>query len=78
MYQNNVSMASEPTLHTPLCKLLGIKYPIMLAGMARTSGAELAAAVSNAGGIGCIGGLGYTPSQMKEVNIEHTVSFPRN
>lgn len=41
----------------------------MLAGMARTSGAELAAAVTNAGGIGCIGGLGYSPKQMKEVRV---------
>ena len=35
--------------------------------MARTSGAPLAAAVSNAGGMGCIGGLGYTPKQLQEV-----------
>lgn len=60
-------MSNTPTLSTPLCKLLGIKYPIMLAGMARTSGGPLAAAVSNAGGIGCIGGLGYSPKQLQEV-----------
>lgn len=35
--------------------------------MARTSGGPLAAAVSNAGGLGCIGGLGYTPSQLREI-----------
>lgn len=56
-----------PTLHTPLCDLLGIKYPIILAGMARTSGGPLAAAVSNAGGLGVIGGLGYTPSQLQSI-----------
>ncbi|RMD41892.1 hypothetical protein DV735_g3214, partial [Chaetothyriales sp. CBS 134920] len=56
-----------PSLTTPLCTLLGIKYPIMLAGMARTSGGPLAAAVSNAGGIGTIGGLGYTPEQLQEI-----------
>lgn len=60
-------MSNTPTLSTPLCKLLGIKYPIMLAGMARTSGGPLAAAVSNAGGIGCIGGLGYSPKQLQEI-----------
>jgi NAD(P)H-dependent flavin oxidoreductase YrpB (nitropropane dioxygenase family) len=60
-------MSSPPALNTPLTKLLGIKYPIMLAGMARTSGGPLAAAVSNAGGIGTIGGLGYTPKQLQEV-----------
>ncbi|ETN38495.1 uncharacterized protein HMPREF1541_06530 [Cyphellophora europaea CBS 101466] len=60
-------MSSPPPLSTPLCKLLGIKYPIMLAGMARTSGGPLAAAVTNAGGIGTIGGLGYSPKQLQEI-----------
>ncbi|KAF2094045.1 2-nitropropane dioxygenase [Rhizodiscina lignyota] len=58
---------AAPTLQTPLCKLLGIKYPIILAGMARTSGGPLAAAVSNAGGLGVIGGLGYTPQQLQDI-----------
>lgn len=60
-------MASPPSLQTPLCKLLGIRYPIILAGMARTSGGPLAAAVSNAGGLGVIGGLGYTPEQLQAI-----------
>lgn len=60
-------MAPPPALETPLCKLLGIKYPIILAGMARTSGGPLAAAVSNAGGLGVIGGLGYTPEQLQSI-----------
>ncbi|KIV78152.1 hypothetical protein PV11_09898 [Exophiala sideris] len=60
-------MSSQPVLSTPLTKLLGIKHPIMLAGMARTSGGPLAAAVSNAGGIGTIGGLGYTPKQLQDI-----------
>ena len=58
-------------LKTPLCDLLGIEYPILLAGMARTSSGPLAAAVSNAGGLGVIGGLGYTPQQMR--NIIHDI-----
>lgn len=58
---------APPTLQTPLCKLLGIQYPIILAGMARTSGGPLAAAVSNAGGLGVIGGLGYTPEQLQSI-----------
>ncbi|RMZ91586.1 hypothetical protein DV736_g1172, partial [Chaetothyriales sp. CBS 134916] len=61
------SSSPVPLLTTPLCTLLGIKHPIMLAGMARTSGGPLAAAVSNAGGIGTIGGLGYTPEQLQEI-----------
>ena len=56
-----------PTLRTPICELLGIEYPILLAGMARTSSGPLAAAVSNAGGLGVIGGLGYTPDQMRAI-----------
>lgn len=60
-------MEGPPTLHTPLCILLGIKYPVLLAGMARTSGGPLAAAVSNAGGLGCVGGLGYTPAQLRAI-----------
>ncbi|MEM7570293.1 MAG: nitronate monooxygenase, partial [Pseudomonadota bacterium] len=46
------------TLHTPLCDLLGIKYPIMLAGMGGVSYAEVTAAVSNAGGFGTLGMAG--------------------
>ncbi|KAH0145792.1 hypothetical protein KCU67_g12506, partial [Aureobasidium melanogenum] len=59
-----------PTLTTPLTTLLGIKYPILLAGMARTSSGPLAAAVSNAGGLGTIGGLGYNPQQLREIITE--------
>jgi NAD(P)H-dependent flavin oxidoreductase YrpB (nitropropane dioxygenase family) len=58
---------STPSLSTPLSTLLGIRYPILLAGMARTSGGPLAAAVSNAGGLGVIGGLGYTPAQLQSI-----------
>ncbi|MCJ1443131.1 MAG: hypothetical protein MMC23_003628 [Stictis urceolatum] len=52
-------------LTTPLTTLLGIRHPIILAGMAHTSTAPLAAAVSSAGGLGVIGGLGYTPTQLR-------------
>lgn len=55
------------SITTPLTTLLGIKHPIILAGMARTSGGPLAAAVSNAGGLGVIGGLGYTPQQLQSI-----------
>lgn len=45
-------------LHTPLCDLLNIEHPVILAPMANASGGRLAAAVSAAGGLGLIGG-GY-------------------
>jgi enoyl-[acyl-carrier protein] reductase II len=44
-------------LTTPLCDLLGIEAPIILAPMGTCTSAELAAAVSNAGGLGGIGTL---------------------
>lgn len=46
--------------------------------MARTSSGPLAAAVSNAGGMGVIGGLGYTPKQMRDIihEIKDNLSSP--
>lgn len=43
-----------------------MKYPVMLAGMNGVSHADLCAAVSNAGGIGCIGGLTLSPKVLKQ------------
>ncbi|MCH8745101.1 MAG: nitronate monooxygenase [Chloroflexi bacterium] len=43
-------------LHTRICDLLGVDHPIISAPMANAAGAELAAAVSEAGGFGMIGG----------------------
>ena len=44
-------------IHTPVCDLLGIRYPILQGGMAWIADAELAAAVSNAGGLGIISAM---------------------
>ena len=41
-------------MKTKITELLGIKYPVIQGGMAWTSDANLAAAVSNAGGAGII------------------------
>ncbi|WP_019227310.1 enoyl-[acyl-carrier-protein] reductase FabK [Sedimentibacter sp. B4] len=41
-------------INTVICSLLNIKYPIFQGGMAQISDAELAAAVSEAGGLGVI------------------------
>jgi enoyl-[acyl-carrier protein] reductase II len=43
---------------TPLCDLFGIEYPIILGGMLWVGKADLAAAVSEAGGLGIIGAGG--------------------
>jgi enoyl-[acyl-carrier protein] reductase II len=53
-------------LHTPLCDLLGVKHPIMLAGMGGVSYAELAAAVTNAGGYGVLGMAGRSPEFIRD------------
>lgn len=42
-------------LHTPICDLLGIEFPIIQAGMGPFTSAELVAAVSNAGALGNLG-----------------------
>ena len=54
------------TLHTPLCDLLGVKHPIMLAGMGGVSYAELTAAVTNAGGYGVLGMAGRSPDFIRD------------
>jgi enoyl-[acyl-carrier protein] reductase II len=41
-------------IESPICNLLGIKYPIIQGGMAWVADASLASAVSNAGGLGLI------------------------
>lgn len=53
-------------LHTPVCALLGIELPILQAGMSTYTTPELVAAVSNAGGLGIIGGLGRSPDELRE------------
>jgi len=52
--------------HTEICELLGIEYPIIQGGMAWVATAELAAAVSNAGGLGIIGAGNLPPEKLRE------------
>jgi NAD(P)H-dependent flavin oxidoreductase YrpB (nitropropane dioxygenase family) len=60
-------------LRTKLCAMLGIEYPIICAGMGptligETTGAPpaLVVAVSEAGGMGVLGGSGYTIEGLRE------------
>ena len=55
-------------LRTRLCELLGIEVPIIQAGMGPWSPAELAAAASNAGALGSLGGA-MIPSDHLRVQI---------
>ena len=49
-----------------LCEILGIKYPIIQGGMAWIATAELAAAVSEAGGLGIIGAGNAPPEVVRD------------
>jgi nitronate monooxygenase len=60
-------------LRTKLCDMLGIEYPILSAGMGPTligekTGApvELVVAVSEAGGLGVLGGSGFTVEELRD------------
>ncbi|KAJ7090244.1 2-nitropropane dioxygenase [Mycena belliarum] len=57
--------SSKPVFDTPLTKLFKINHPVMLAGMNVAAGPKLAAAVTNAGGIGVIGGVRQSPKFLK-------------
>lgn len=54
------------SLKTKLCDILGIEIPIVQAGMGFVARSELAAAVSNAGGLGIIGAGYLTLDQLRE------------
>ena len=56
-------------IRTRLCDLLGIQHPIVQAAMGTASSAELAAAVSNAGGLGSLGTL-FRPNPDLERQLE--------
>jgi len=65
---------ARPVLRTSLCDMLGIEYPVILAGMGPVAGgisgsvatAPLVAAVSNAGGLGVIGGAGFGAERLRQ------------
>ena len=49
------ALGSGASLTTPICERLGIEHPVFQAGMGWVAHGELAAAVSQAGGLGVIG-----------------------
>jgi nitronate monooxygenase len=61
------SSETHAALSTPLCDLLGVRYPIIQAPMAGGwTTPELVSAVSNVGGFGVLAGAGVSPEQLRE------------
>ena len=59
---------------TRICDLLGIEYPIIQGGMTLIASAELAAAVSNAGGLGIINpNAGVAPDADLRANLRRQI-----
>ncbi len=64
-------------MKTRITELLNIKYPIFQGGMAWVADGDLAGAVSNAGGLGIIGG-GNAPKEVVKANIDRVKSITNN
>ena len=60
-------------MRTRLCDVLGVDHPVMLAGMGGVSYHQLVAAVSEAGGFGCLGA-----SSMSQRRMAEEISATRN
>ncbi len=63
-------------IHTSINTLLNIKYPLIQGGMAWVADAELASAVSNAGGLGVIA-AGYAPEEWIRKEIRKARSLTK-
>jgi enoyl-[acyl-carrier protein] reductase II len=61
-------------IHTKLCDMLDIEYPVIQGGMAWVATAELAAAVSEAGGLGIIG-AGSAPPDVVRAEVRKARSM---
>ena len=53
-------------INSPICDILGIEYPIFQGGMAWIADGRLAAAVSNAGGLGIISAMNADSDYLRE------------
>ena len=53
-------------MKNPICRALNIRYPIILGGMVKVGTAPLAAAVSEAGGLGILGAAAWKPDEFRE------------
>ena len=65
-------------MQSRITELFDIDYPVISGGMVWCSGWELAAAVSNAGGLGLIGSGSMTPEELREHIIKCRQATPYN
>ena len=63
-------LALPERMHTRFTQLMNIRYPLVQGGLSRLSYAELAAAVSNAGGLGQIGCACFTTPGELQTEIQ--------
>jgi NAD(P)H-dependent flavin oxidoreductase YrpB (nitropropane dioxygenase family) len=56
---------THPALHTKLCDLVGIDYPIVQTGMGWVAGPGLVAATSEAGGLGILAAATMSFGELK-------------
>ena len=56
----------HPTLHTALCDLVGVRYPIVQTGMGWVAGPRLVAATANAGAIGILASATMTFEELRD------------
>lgn len=68
----------NPVLHTRLCDLVGIEYPIVQTGMGWVAGASLTSATSAAGGLGILASATMDLAQMRAAieSVQQRTSKP--
>jgi enoyl-[acyl-carrier protein] reductase II len=65
-------------MHTRFTELVNVRYPIVQGGLSRLSYAELAAAVSNAGGLGQIGSACFVTPEELQADIQKAKRLTRS
>src|SRR3954453_4684991 len=60
-----MSDGTHPALHTRVCDLFGVRYPIVQTGMGWVSGSSLTAATRSAGGLGLLAPVPMTFDQLR-------------
>ena len=61
---------THPALHTALCDLVGVRYPIVQTGMGWVAGPRLVSATANAGGLGILASATMDLEQLTQAVAE--------